>query len=355
MKSTVVYGLFWLIHMLFFFWIFARLFFFGVAILIGRINDEKFIWNEERNPEKLKICGGLFLAATLFIIVSYRSIFYDKFSSDLWFNFPVGILGLAGISLLIEKIIRTPSKSYLNNSTVEIKDDKKQLISSTSNNLLEVVSAADKSLLDTENDVSYNNQNDVLVDDKVVNQEKPQLQSDDDIEAHDVIDVKQGVEEISQPLDKQVTGRDLNRNQKQEGIQETISLGKKIRQAPSRVLLKSSDVVHDGITDEIIQDKIAWLKESYGLYCDTDDFASALKKKEVNKKILFVNKDNKTVDFKRKEYLKLLNFLIDGNIGKHPQNKLVAQWIHDSFDRSNIKNLNITTIDISKFKSDLKK
>lgn len=343
------------IPMVLFFLIFSRLYFIVTIILGDRINFEKFMWNEEINPKKLKIFAWLTLPASGFILYSYLPFVDNKFTFGFGSHFIFGTAGLAAIYLYIELIIRTPSKSYLNNSSVEIIDDKKQLISSNSNILLEVVSESDKTLLFIENNINDNNQNGVLGDDKVINLEKTQLQSDDDIEVHDIIDVNQGVQGVNQPLDVKGTGRDLNRNQKQEGIQETISLGKEFRQAPSRVLLKSSDVVHDGITDEIIQDKIAWLKESYGFYCDTDDFASALKKKEVNKKILFVNKDNKTVDFKRPEYLELLNVLIDGNICNHPQNKLVVQWIHDSFDSSNIQKLKITSIDISKFKRDFKK
>ena len=326
MKTDEIYVWFWVFPAMLLFWILARLFFIAVVILFDRNNAEKFIWNEEINPEKLKVCVFLFLVATFFAYFSFKPFFSNKFTPDLWITFSIGTLGVAGMCLLIENKLRTPSKNYLNNTSVDI-----------------------------ENDVSYNNQNDVIGDDKVINQEKPQLQSDDDIEAHDIIDVKEGVEEISQPLDAEGSVGHLNKKQKQDDILETISSGKESRRAVSRVLIKSSDVVPDGITDEIIQDKIAYLKESYGFYCDKDDFASVLKKKKINKKILFVDKDNKTAEFKGPEYLMLLNVLLDGNIFRHPQNKLVVKWIHDSFDSSNIKKSKITSGYISKFKRGLKK
>lgn len=274
----------------------------------------------------MKVCGFLFLVATFFAYFSFKPFFSNKFTPDLWITFSIGTLGVAGMCLLIENKLRTPSKNYLNNTSVNI-----------------------------ENDVSYNNQNDVIGDDKVINQEKPQLQSDDDIEAYDIIDVKEGVEEISQPLDAEGSVGHLNKKHKQEGIQETISSRKESRRVVSRVLNESSDVVSDDITDEIIQDKIALLKESYNLYCIIDDFVSLLKKKEINKKILFTDKDHKTIVLKKVSFLKLLNVLVDGNIGNHPNNQKVEEWIHISFDSSNFENKKITSVDISRLKRTLKK
>ena len=322
MKTDGIYVWFLVIPAILAFWILARLFFIAVVILLDRNKAEKFIWNEEINPEKLKVCGFLFLVAIIFALFSYNPFFLNKFTPDLWITFSINTLVVAGMCLLIENKLRTPSKNYLNSTSVEI-----------------------------ENDVSYNNQNDFIGDDKVINREKPQLQSDDDIEAHYIIDVKEGVEEISQPLDKQVTGRDLNKKQKQE----TISSRKESRRVVSRVLNKNSDVVSDDIPYEIIQDKIALLKESYNYYCDIDDFISLLKKKEINKKILFTDKDQKTVEFEKVEFLKLLNVLLDGNIGNHPNNNKVIKWIHISFHSSHFKNIKITSADISKLKRSLEK
>lgn len=345
------------IPMVLFLIIFARLFFIVTTILVDRINAEKFIWNKEINPEKLKIFAWLFLPASFFILYSYLPFFNSKFTFGLGSYFIIGTAGLAAVYLLIELIIRTPSKSYLNNSSVEIKDDKKHLVSSISNvgsiNLLEVVSESDKSLSFTDN--KYNNKNGIVEDDKVITQKETQLQNQNDTEIHDNIDVNYGIQEDNQSLNVQGTGRDLNKKPKQEGIQVNISSGKENGRVTSRVLRKSSDVVPDDITDEIIQEKMDLLKESYSLYCDIHDFASVLKKKEVNKKILFVNKDHKTVDFTKPEYLNLLNIIVDGNIGSHPNNKKVKEWIYFSFDNSNIREKIIGTEDISKLKNDLKK
>lgn len=181
------------------------------------------------------------------------------------------------------------------------------------------------------------------------------IQNQHDTKIHDNIDVNSGIQEDNQSLNVQGTGRNLTKKPKQEGIQVNISSGKENGRVTSQILRKSSDVVPDDITDKIIQEKMDLLKESYSLYCDIHDFASVLKKKEINKKILFVNKDHETVDFTKPEYLKLLNIIVDGNIGSHPNNTKVKEWIYFSFDNSNIREKKIGTEDISKLKNDLKK
>jgi CDP-diglyceride synthetase len=122
METVEIITGYWVILFLFYLFIVGRLFFIITPILSIYYFEEKIEWNEKINPEKLKIYLILFLLASFLIWFSYQPLIKPKSLFDIWCTFIVGTVGLAGIYLVIENKIRTPSKKYLNNSSSKIND-----------------------------------------------------------------------------------------------------------------------------------------------------------------------------------------------------------------------------------------
>ncbi|NRT11273.1 hypothetical protein [Flavobacterium sp. 14A] len=85
--------------------------------------NERVEWNENLNPEKLKILLILFLVASLMIWFTYQPFVHPKSLLDICLIFFLGTISLAGASFFINDKIQTPTMRYLKTHN-ELSSDK---------------------------------------------------------------------------------------------------------------------------------------------------------------------------------------------------------------------------------------
>jgi hypothetical protein len=387
------------------FFIFARLFYISFMIVIQRYILGKYEWNEQINPEKIKTCVVLFLIAVFFIWVTYKPFLAKKTSFDLWSDFFISTLGLAGVYLLIEIKIRKAGKSYLNNSFIDINTQPLSVVSSElSTTSLEGVSKTNKSLSFTTEDSKNDVQKGIIGDAEVSNQEEMQLKYQKDIEANDHTDVTQCNQEDNQPRNQQ-DAEECSSNDTKDGVnEETKSVGENIKdvaiantalialeineiqndffvqendtkenlqimqddllanvedikletksrnfqeRVTKQVHIKGTRVMPNPFSDDIIDHKIESIEKEYGIYCNIEDFKKLLKKDTMSNKILFKSIDNSVSEFSKVDYLKFLYFIFGDELLAHTSNTKIISWIKDNFDNENIGNSVIVREEIS--------
>ena len=128
------------------------------------------------------------------------------------------------------------------------------------------------------------------------------------------------------------------------------------------VIKKDADIVNIEnknivplLNDERIKNKITHLENSYNLRFNKEILSKILKREKVVTKLLFRNNSNEIANFKKIDFLKILDNIVDYGISNHKTNKTSITWIETNFDTRNLKTEKIISKDISDLKYECKK
>ena len=151
-----------------------------------------------------------------------------------------------------------------------------------------------------------------------------------------------------------------NSNQKNELTEKIIELNSSSSTIDE--IKKDTDIVNIDnknivplLNVEQIKNKIIDLENSYNLRFDKEILSKILKREKVGTKLLFCDNNDEIANFKKIDFLKILDNIVDYGISNHKKNKTSITWIETNFDTRNLKTEKIISKDISDLKYEYKK
>ena len=322
-------------------------------------NEEEIIWDTHFNPYKLRLY--LVFIVSLFFPFLYFNDFIG--SKSLWgqINYLlIGSIYATSITWAVFKKIKEPTKKWsivnskINNDQIENLFELNSISSYRKDSDFEYfetdpISKKNRSTFTTN---TFKNIN-YFFDNRRIRNKNSKIVKNYNQKSNKNISIN--VTKTGKKVESEMES--LNRNEVEK--KSDILNGEFDTVSKKTIVPKIVNIINKNIipllNNEQIKNIITDLENSYNLRFDREILSKILKGEKTEKKLLFYDNNEEIANFKKIDFLRILDNIVNYGISKHKCNKRSISWIEANFDTRNLATKKIITKDISDLKYESKK